>query len=1335
MANQVIVTNTGNVQVALTPPPNVQVQISRAAIGTVSNVPTANFANYAANVTASNQPNITSLGTLGNLSVSGTVTTGNVNTPTVYSQGLAVQGYDFVQMQYSNGATLPVSPYDLGTGSWFYLDSGGATFQSNTTGAFKQIILGNDGNINADGNITAPYYFGNGSQLTGITVAAGTSIINGTSNVSIPVANSNVQVYANNQHWAYNTDGSTIYPTLAVQRGDNPSGTITGQTLLFGDNTQEAIISTPDGNSTYVNSQRLVINPGQGYGSGEGGDIYLWAGRGGNTDGNGGDIKIRGGQGVGNGPGGYLRIEAGDTQGTGQAGYVQIVGGQGGNSTGGAINVTGGYGAIGGGDVTLAGGSSAEQGGNFYIQGGVSGNGVPKYGNVQVSSGASSWKFDNGGNLTLPANTFAINYANGTQVPLGGAVANANYANFAGTAFSVSGSNVSGQVANANYATYSGTAGTANSVAGANVSGTVANATYATNAGTAYSVSGANVSGEVANANFASYANIAASANSVAVANVSGIGNIATINLDGNVSNLLTGNGTFVAIPTVSANANYANFAGQVVDATQSNITQVGTLANLNVSGTTSTPNIANVSFIKAPAVANAGINLQPYTGGNVLINGQFGGANLEVQGQIISIGGGNASDGGGQLYLNGSGNNRIDFNTNGVNAPTTTTRSAGTKITLYPALTSTQTDYAMGIDSATMWSSVPDNSSSFKFKWYGNTTEVANLDGTGNLSVAGNITAANINGNVANANYANFAGTAYSVSGANVSGTVANANYSVYSGTASTANSVAGANVSGQVANALVAGTVYTNAQPNITSLGNITSLTINNGNVVLPTNQWDPVGIVVGTTSNVNLSANSNFVSVDYGNGQGGSNLALGKSNSFVKARGNSASPTTSVNNDRIYRQNHLAYNGTANTLATAIYTTVSNVNANANAVMSGGTFVINTGNPLGDWGNANALSSTNTLSYDQYGRMILTQGVAPTGATGAIMQLLQYGGVTGNAAAGAASIAFSRARGNRDGQLSVQPSDFTGAIGFTAYNGSAFFSTRFPQIRARISNTYVANTTAIPQDLTFDVCDNTATFTHQFFGNGNVTFNTGKTVTAGFYYGDGSNLSNVSIGNVITSGQLNLNVTSAGNPSLTMTAVPGSSTASFNITQGSFAITNTDLGGGASPFAFNIFGNTAYQEPMNYVRSRGTSGSPANCVAGDTVLNQRWQVYANSTPSNDLFNVGVIYNGFTSGTGPYGTYNFVAAGDTANSNINFTSGNTNFTSNVNASNVSINASGFMKLSTYTAAALTAITGQIGWMAAVSDSGGGGNPNGMIAFWDTTHSRWSYIHDNSAV
>jgi hypothetical protein len=85
-----------------------------------------------------------------------------------------------------------------------------------------------------------------------------------------------------------------------------------------------------------------------------------------------------------------------------------------------------------------------------------------------------------------------------------------------------------------------------------------------------------------------------------------------------------------------------------------------------------------------------------------------------------------------------------------------------------------------------------------------------------------------------------------------------------------------------------------------------------------------------------------------------------------------------------------------------------------------------------------------------------------------------------------------------------------------------------------------------------------------------------------------------------------------------------------------------------------------------------------------------------------------------------------------------VDNSSGNTiaTFTNgDVKVANLTVDTGGFAKLASYTEAALTAITGQIGWMAAVSDSAGGGNPNGMIAFWDTTHTRWSYIHDNSAV
>jgi|694.fasta_scaffold01024_17 hypothetical protein len=68
--------------------------------------------------------------------------------------------------------------------------------------------------------------------------------------------------------------------------------------------------------------------------------------------------------------------------------------------------------------------------------------------------------------------------------------------------------------------------------------------------------------------------------------------------------------------------------------------------------------------------------------------------------------------------------------------------------------------------------------------------------------------------------------------------------------GNGSGLSSINGANVTGQAANALVAGTVYTNAQPNITSVGNLTSLTVD-GNI---------------TSGNANLGnlLTANFVNV---------------------------------------------------------------------------------------------------------------------------------------------------------------------------------------------------------------------------------------------------------------------------------------------------------------------------------------------------------------------------------------------------------------------------------------------------------------------------------------
>ena len=225
-------------------------------------------------------------------------------------------------------------------------------------------------------------------------------------------------------NWTFGAAGETIFPTLTTQRGDNPSGTISGQTLLFGNATQEAIISTPDGvlGINGDSSQRLVINPGEGYQGGEGGDIYLWAGRGGNASGSGGDIKIRGGQGGANtvggagGSGGYIRMEAGDAATTGgNPGYIDITGGYS-NTVGGYVNVTGGQGNTIGGDVKIYGGYGTATGGNVNIWGGASGNGQANEGHVNIETGGNTWVFGASGNLAAPGNISATGNVTGAYI-------------------------------------------------------------------------------------------------------------------------------------------------------------------------------------------------------------------------------------------------------------------------------------------------------------------------------------------------------------------------------------------------------------------------------------------------------------------------------------------------------------------------------------------------------------------------------------------------------------------------------------------------------------------------------------------------------------------------------------------------------------------------------------------------------------------------------------------------------------------------------------------------------------------------------------------------------
>ncbi|CAB4153415.1 hypothetical protein UFOVP623_29 [uncultured Caudovirales phage] len=181
----------------------------------------------------------------------------------------------------------------------------------------------------------------------------------------------------------------------------------------------------------------------------------------------------------------------------------------------------------------------------------------------------------------------------------------------------------------------------------------------------------------------------------------------------------------------------------------------------------------SNGAFAGIPGVTYASGNLSLGTVSNVKLTGGTNGQYLQTDGTGNLAWGTPSGNGGGNTSPGGS-NTQVQYNNNSAFGGTTT----------------------------------------FTFNNTTNTLSVTNIVASG----AGltNLPAANIVGAIANANYAG---------NSNNSNYAINANYANFAGTAF---SVSASNITGQVANATVAGTVYTNAQPNITSLGTLTSLSV---------------------------------------------------------------------------------------------------------------------------------------------------------------------------------------------------------------------------------------------------------------------------------------------------------------------------------------------------------------------------------------------------------------------------------------------------------------------------------------------------------------------------
>ncbi len=184
-------------------------------------------------------------------------------------------------------------------------------------------------------------------------------------------------------------------------------------------------------------------------------------------------------------------------------------------------------------------------------------------------------------------------------------------------------------------------------------------------------------------------------------------------------------------------------------------------------------PGSQQSGFINVSGASTFGGALTVQSGG-ANITGDIGvSGNTTLSGDLTINGGGQA------ILLNGPTANYINYGQTGFGAPSFNTRSVGTKLVLFDNLSATSADYAIGIESSTLWNSVPTTSQ--QFKWYGGTTLAALLSGGGDLTLAsgtGALTSGLINGQTISS-AANFTGTL------NITGDTTMGGNLIFSGTA----------------------------------------------------------------------------------------------------------------------------------------------------------------------------------------------------------------------------------------------------------------------------------------------------------------------------------------------------------------------------------------------------------------------------------------------------------------------------------------------------------------------------------------------------------------------
>ena len=846
-----------------------------------------------------------------------------------------------------------------------------------------------------------------------------------------------------------------------------------------------------------------------------------------------------------------------------------------------------------------------------------------------------------------------------------------------------------GNLVSANY--FSGNGSLLTSITGANVTGTVANATYAVSAGTAGSATTAGTVTTGAQPNITSTGRLTTLVIGNSTANVTitdsngngfltATGNITAPYFIGNVygnisgnltvpgnntdvifndsgaagasdgfkfnksSNVVTINGNITltnATSTISganlvsanyhsgdggllsnitaanivgtvANANYSLYAGTVLTNAQPNITSVGTLAsvsvtananvgNLNTAGNINVTNTLNATGTGTGALIVAGgasITKDLYVGGNIYVPNL-----VSTTSQILEV-----SDP--LVYLAASTPYPYSYEI-GVYSHFQT--SPGT-----PTV-------ANGYQHTGVVRNHADNT------WYMFSNAAEPSGGTVDLSNANLVLDSFKSGSHTISGFANISGN---VTAANASlGNLVTSNY--FSGNGSLLTSLTGGNVTGQVGNALIAGTVYTNAQPNITSVGTLSSLTVSGttnlgavGNVTitggssgqyLQTNgsgtlTWQTISTssLSNGNSNVSVLSNANVTISSAGN----ANVVV------VTGTGANVTGTFNVSGNVIAQSKMLVGLSTTSLVnpvavfsgSGASYDQVAVINTTGTGSADITTYG-NNGDDTQSWADmgftGNSFSDANytvTAAGDGY---FFVQGntsfggnmVIATGNTGTTKDIIfATGGFqTANIKArlynanGAFSVTGNINAGNVSGGNLVSANYFSGD-GHLITNVSASSATTATSATTAGTVTTAAqpNITSVGTLVSLSVTGNVSA------GNANL----GNLVTANFFSGSGNLLSNIQGANVsgtVASATVAATVTTAAQPNITSVGTLTSVAVTGNATVGNVKInggilsnrSNVSIPGTSTDTIIDQFPTTSFRSAKYYITGKGTNG----------------------------------------------------------------------------------------------------------------------------------------------